>query len=395
METDELSQYVAGRVRAGAHKAAILEELISLGWTEDEAANAFRSGIIQLGAPLPSEGSRPKNATQAATVDIVINFFSFILLGIVATALGTLFFQVINLSFPDPLTFDTASSFSTATSAVHYSIAALLIGFPLYYFALRLWFQKFREDEGRTESKLSKWLTYLVLLVTAVTIVGDLITTVFTLLQGEITIRFLLKALTILFVAGAIFGFYYLERRKIQYRAEVPRSIFQWFGRSMAGVIGIAVVLGFWIGGSPTTERNRSLDLTRSNNLATLASCVEQYAGNLGALPESIDQLTHSNQYGYCASVVQDPETKIPYEYRVVVARRTQGASQVGEYELCANFSLSTRERASSPQGRFSGENQVWYEHDTGRVCTTVSAKLSLSGSTVPMIPVIDGKTYE
>lgn len=373
MDTEKLSQYVVERLRAGAAKTEVKEELVTIGWTEDEAEAAFRSGVVALGAPVPTEGNRPTVSKKASTVDVVINFFSFILLGIIATALGTLYFQIINVSFPDALDTMNYYSLSGATSAIHYSIAALLIGFPLYYFAMRLWFRKFREDEGRTESKLSRWLTYLVLLIAAVTIVGDLITTVFTLLQGEITARFFLKALVILGIAGAIFGFYYLERKKIQYRTDIPRRAFQLFGRGVMSAVVIGVVLGFMVGGSPTTERNRSFDETRSSHLSSLSNCIEQYASNLGALPTTLDDLTLSSQYSYCESYMADPETGMPYEYRVVTPSMAQGAAQVGQFELCADFALASD--TTAPRVGY-GLNGVWYEHAAGRSCDTVSAQL-------------------
>ena len=195
MDTQSLVDYTLGRIRAGVAKAELKEELSALGWTEDEMEAAYREAVIALGAPVPNTGNRATLSRKASTVDVVINFFSFILLGIIATALGTLFFGIINRYFPDALDAANWYSATQTTSSIHYSIAALLIGFPLYYFAMRLWFRKFREDEGRTESKLSKWLTYLVLLVAAVTVVGDLIAIVFAMLQGEITTRFFLKAL--------------------------------------------------------------------------------------------------------------------------------------------------------------------------------------------------------
>lgn len=376
-----MSQYAADRIRTGVGKDEVKAELITVGWTEDEAEAAFRSGVIALGAPVPSEGNRPTTSKQASTVDVVINFFSFILLGIVATALGTLYFQIINVSFPDVLDATNWYVFAAATSTIHYSIAALLIGFPLYFFAMRIWFRKFREDEGRTESKLSKWLTYLVLLVAAVTIVGDLITTVYTLLQGEITARFFLKALTILGIAGAVFGFYYLERRRIQYHADIPRRVFQRFGRGVALVVFIGVILGFAVGGSPTTERNRTLDQTRSEHLSSLASCVEQYASSLGALPASLTELTRSSQYSYCESSTTDPETGMEYEYRIVTPSKAQGAGRVGEFELCANFALATDATAAYKGGY--GQSGVWYEHGAGRSCDTVSAQLMVPANPV------------
>lgn len=374
-----LSEYVVGRIRAGISKAEIKEEVLAVGWTEEEAEAAYRGAVVTLGVPVPSEGNRATLSKKASTVDVVINFFSFILLGIVASALGTLFFQVINIAFPDALDIANSSTYIQAErmSAIHYAIAALIIGFPLYFFALRVWFRKFREDEGRTESKLSKWLTYLVLLITAVTMVGDLITVVFTVLQGEITVRFFLKALTILIIAGTIFGFYYLERRKIQYRIDISRSVFLYFARGTALFVVVGIVLGFFASGSPTTQRNRTLDQTRAQHLESLASCIEQYAGNLGALPTTLNDLRQSSQYNYCSSYMQDPETMQSYSYRVVTPSRMEGSARVGEFELCATFTqASPGTFESTAQESGYGDVTIWQAHGTGRSCDTVTAQL-------------------
>lgn len=151
METSSLGGYVAERMRGGSSKTDIREELLAVGWSEEETDAAYRDGVIILGVPLPIEGTRPTLVRKSSTVDIVINFFSFILLGIIATALGTLFFSIIEQSFPDRLSVNPYADVSAAVSGIHYAIAALLIGFPLYTGALFIWFRTFREDEGRTE----------------------------------------------------------------------------------------------------------------------------------------------------------------------------------------------------------------------------------------------------
>lgn len=375
MDERSLAQYVVGRIRAGVAKAELKEELSALGWTDDEMEGAYREAVIALGAPVPNTRNRVTLSRKASTVDVVINFFSFILLGIIATALGTLFFGIINRYFPDAL--DTANWYnaSQTTSSIHYSIAALLIGFPLYYFAMRLWFRKFREDEGRMESKLSKWLTYLVLLVAAVTVVGDLIAIVFAMLQGELTTRFFLKALVILAIAGAIFGFYYLERRKIQYHVDISRSLFQNFGRGVSVMVAVGILLGFLAGGSPATQRSITLDQTRAEHLSSLAGCIEQYALNLGTLPTSLGDLKQSSQYSYCVSYMKDPEMGSAYEYRVVTPRKSQGTVQVGEFELCATFALPATD--ATQMDTYYGQSDIWYTHDAGRVCQTVTAQIT------------------
>jgi len=376
MNTSALAEYVAGRIRSSVSKKHIGEELIAVGWSEEEIEDAYRAGLVLCGVPVPNEGNRPTLSRKSSTVDIVINFFSFILLGIIATALGILLFGVINTFFPDVLDTTNVYTDASSSSAIHYAIAALIIGFPLYYFALRLWFRTFREDEGRTESKLSQWLTYLVLIITAVTIVGDLITVVFTLLQGEITVRFFLKALTILVIAGIIFSFYYLERRKIQYHLDIPRATFQLFGRGVIALVVFSIILGFFAGGSPSTQRNRTLDQTRADDLSALATCVEQYAKNLGSLPSSLADLRQSSEYNYCGAYMQDPETGQAYDYRVVTSSRTEGSVRIGEFELCALFALpSDAMTAKNGVAGYVGET-VWHEHGAGQSCDTVTAQL-------------------
>lgn len=381
METPSLGGYVAERMKGGSSKADIREELLAVGWSEEEADAAYREGVIILGVPLPSEGTRPTLIRKSSTVDVVINFFSFILLGIIATALGTLFFGIIEQSFPDRLSADPYVDVSAAMSGIHYAVAALLIGFPLYVGALFIWFRTFREDEGRTESRLSQWLTYIVLLAASVTLVGDLIAVVFTFLQGEITWRFFLKALTVFGIAGLIFGFYFLERRKIQYHQDIPRKTFQIFGWSVAGIVSIGILLGFFVGGSPETARKQGFDVRRANDLSTLAGCIQGYASDFGALPDSIDVLRRSSTYAYCASFVQDPETGKAYEYRVVASSRMEGESRVGEFELCADFSLAS----SGSREMAYPDPSLWSEHGAGRSCDTATAQL---GTLAPVVPI-------
>ncbi|NTW14632.1 MAG: hypothetical protein HGA31_06455 [Candidatus Moranbacteria bacterium] len=373
-QSTTLAEYVARRVNAGAPKSEIREELLAVGWSEEEADEAYRDGVVSIGAPVPSMGNRPTTGKKSSTVDIIINLFSFILLGIVATALGVLYFQIINRYLPDPLAAVSFYEQQSLVSVMHYSIAALLIGFPLYYLTMRIWFRKFRENEGRTESRLSKWLTYIVLLGTSVTIVGDLITLVFTFLQGELTGRFFLKAITILAIAAAVFGFYFFERRKIQYRRDVSARTFKSFSIAVAGVVAFGVVLGFFAGGSPEETRKLTFDNQRADDLRNLSGCVENYASRYGTLPSTLAELNRASDFTYCSRYEADPETKAPYEYMIITPSRQQGVVKIGEYELCATFATVGR---TSPASVMNGVvDDVWSNHAAGRGCDIVSAQL-------------------
>jgi hypothetical protein len=59
-----------------------------------------------------------------------------------------------------------------------------------------------------------RWLTYLTLAIAVSVIIGDSTNLVYHLLGGEVTARFLLKALTIGSIAGAIFVYYLRDLRR-------------------------------------------------------------------------------------------------------------------------------------------------------------------------------------
>lgn len=366
---ETLINYVTNQIRAGNTKSEIQEQLVAVGWSEEESLHVYKTALIALGLPVPVEGNRQAFVKKASTVDVVVNFFSFILLGITTFSLGTLLYQIINKYIADPLDATKYYSYDTSwqTEVIHYSIAALLIAYPLYVFTMRIWFKKFRENEGRSESKLTKWLTYLVLLVAAVTVVGDLITIVFRFLQGEVTMRFFTKALTVFVIATVIFVFYYLERKKVQYQANISRSVFLSFGVLTTTIVAFAIVLGFFAGGSPTEERNRAFDMSRSNDLSDLSNCVESYVEKYSMLPDSLDDL--KTRSIYCNARMQDPVTATPYSYRVITRETMRGNQRVGEYELCATFALSSDKNNNQPY-RYNNLEQ-WFDHEAGQACDT------------------------
>ena len=138
MDKTTLLAYTAERLKQGATLESIKQNLLSVGWTEEEAGEAIVAGLIASGVPVPPTGARKGNGRLSSTVEVVLNFFSFIVLVMVATALGILYYQIINNFFSDPLT--AMNGGGVDTGAVHYAIAVLLIGFPIYVLALNLWF---------------------------------------------------------------------------------------------------------------------------------------------------------------------------------------------------------------------------------------------------------------
>lgn len=377
MNTSNLATYVATQLKSGKSAEEVKQNLLLVGWSEEDAGSALVAGLVESGTPSP-ERVQGGTGRLTSTVEVILSLFSFILLGIVTSALGVLYYQIINNYFPDPLLAGYGYSDASA-SAINYAIAGLIIGFPIYVITLRLWFRRYREDEAKVESKLTKWLTYLVLLIAAITIVGDLVTAVFYFLQGEITARFSLKALTILAISGIIFGFYYLERRKVQYKSDISRKTFQIFGWVVLVLVFIAIILGFATTGSPSTQRMRGLDNTRAQNLSTIAGCVSSYAINHKALPSTLSDLMLNTDYAYCANL-KDPETGTPYTYHIITPMAQKNVTE-GTFELCANFALETTEKTIARDSS-SQSTTKWALHPAGESCDKET--VTLDRKTVP-----------
>lgn len=372
-----LSDYVTRRLDAGRSGAEICAELMAVGWSKEAADDAYRDGLIALGIPLPDHAEASANTLphtpahapahvpteKAATLDVAINLFSFILLGIVMGALITLSFSLVEQAFPEPHEVQADYLVMGLSRAIHRSIASVAIAFPLYAFAMAWWLRRFAGGKERSEARLTKWFTYLVLLIASVVIVCDLIALVYSLLQGETTTRFLLKVLIIFVLAGAVFGFYLFERRSVQFAKPVPSGVFRGFAWTASAAVLATLVVGYLVAGSPQTARDMAADAKRTQDLLDLSHCLERYARAVGQLPESLEQLERTSEYANCPT--HDRQTGQRYAYRVVVASRSLAQVRAAEFELCAQFALaSAGQRAPVPAG---AEN--WFPHPAGRSC--------------------------
>lgn len=362
--------FAAVRIREGDRRDAIKEQLLAVGWSDEEADAAYAQGCVACGVPV-REGGEAGAAARFATVQAVVNFFSFVLLGFIVYGLFALFFGIITLAFPDT-TLDSTYYANDAQDGIRYATAALIIALPLYWLALRMWFARFRSNPTAHESRVTKFLTYLVLLAAAIVIVGDMVAVIYTFLDGDLTVRFLLKALTVVAIAGGTFGFYYLERREVQYRRQVGQQTFRLFGAAVIAVTVLGIIMGFVLGGSPVTARAQATDQQRAQNLESTASCIDNFVSAYRRLPANLAEVKTSNTG--CYGTMADPETGTPFDYRpsTMVMNPTTMVLE-GDYDLCATFATDTTATANTTETYLL----PWSEHPAGRACDTRTVSVS------------------
>lgn len=200
----ELSLFVRESLAKGVSRKEIQGNLKKAGWQDDEVRQAL-GAYADMTSAVPVPRRRPYLNAREAFLYLVL----FLTLYISAVSFGTLVFQYINNWLPDPVL-----GLNANIDAIRFSTSSLIIAFPVFYFVSWIVAKAIRKDPDKRSSKIRKWLTYITLFIAAGIIIGDLITLVFNLLGGELTLRFVLKVLTVGGIAGVIFGYYLWDLRK-------------------------------------------------------------------------------------------------------------------------------------------------------------------------------------
>ena len=372
----ELKNYIDSLVQRNVPREQIKAKLLEAGWDEKDITKAME----ELPMPAVSSGNdmpEPPRPSSHSMVDIFVNFFSFVLLIVIAISIGTLLFSIIDQYIQDPA-LEAGYYYNDNTSSIHYATAALIVAFPLYLWAMWLWLKKF-SGADKAESKVSKWTTYFILLVSALVIIGDLISVIFNFLEGELTNRFIFKALSVLVIAGVIFKFYYLERKMIQYKKPVPSWKLKTVMCIAVVLVAGSVVAGFIVGTTPGQARLQKIDNTRISNVYNLSSSIESFASQYKRLPSDFNELGQNATFSWGVNQIPTSELGTIYTYKI----NSQSGSG-GSYQLCVFFeAASLKESGSSPVRPYGYTD--WYLHDAGLNCHDYQASF---GGTPAVLPI-------
>lgn len=275
---------------------------------------------------------------------------SLIALYISLSAVIAVLFGVINIAYPDAI--ENYWEYDGAQQGIRFGIAMLIVFFPTYIILTRMVNQIRRKETG-TYLTLTKWLVYLSLLVGGGILLGDFVAVILMYLNGEITLRFILKAVTLSAVIGSAFYYYILDARGYWNKHEDKSKLFA----AGAGIAAIVVlVLGFINSDTPQEARQMRFDQQQITDLSDMQWRIEDHYRIENSLPENIEML----YIGIDAPTT--PEGRMAYRYTVTEATA---------YELCATFAFaSSNKSADAPLFEGSQKNPYnnW-DHGAGETC--------------------------
>lgn len=331
--------------------------LLSAGWKEKDIAEAMTKEALNMAIPMPNDAGGARDA--------FLHLLMFVSFFTTAISSVTLFFSYINRWLPDAAFVETYGGV-VDNSGIRWGLASLIVAFPIFTWISRILHKDMEEHVEKASSAIRRWLTYLTLFVAAATLMGDVITLVFYLLNGELTLRFIFKVLVVLYVAGT--GFYYFYRSM-----KLSPSSKEWKNHNnlfrAIAVVSVLLVfaLGAWIVGSPQTERMVRLDEQRVGDLRAIEMEIHGIVLDVNTdiptmakeLPKTLEDVQKNAVY--TKPTIEDPVTGAQYDYTLTNAHT---------YELCAVFD-TVRDQTYD----------IFWNHDSGHQCFTIDVLNTPKGS--------------
>jgi hypothetical protein len=202
---ESVSRFIDHARQKGMDHATIFLLLRSAGWKEKEIAEAFAAGELAMRIPQRTGMGSPRAA--------FFHLLAFTALYAWALSLIFLLFTYIEFAFPDPLVQPATYAIKAGLSSIRASLATLIVSYPLFFLVWWFLLREVRIAPEKANSFVRRWLSFLSLFVGAVTIMADVITVVYYLVEGDLTVRFLLKVGVLLIITGALFIYLALTLR--------------------------------------------------------------------------------------------------------------------------------------------------------------------------------------
>lgn len=301
---------------------------------------AFLFSIVLIGVVLYSIFFSKKNMGDNKTKAIDIFLYLGIGISLVTsvTNILTILFTAIDRKYPDIL--NATQYIDSTNSDVRFAIAMLIVMFPLYVGLSWYVSKDIAKFLYKRDLTVRKIMIYLTIFITICTLVGTLVTVIYTYLGGELTVRFGYKALVVFVVALSVFGYYfYSTKRDYTEKTSVPLMA------TLISTIVVAWSLIWSIGiiGTPSEMRAKKIDDTRLSDLSSLQQQILNRFQMTDKLPLTTGELVNALQG---VSVPVDPVTGDAYVYKIVqqpvlkmnyTTNRKEMVTQA-VFELCATF---------------------------------------------------------
>jgi hypothetical protein len=284
-------------------------------------------------------------------------YYLLSLLGLIFTAVssGSVIFQIINKYVEDPLA-GYGQIFNS--EALKFAISAIIIAAPIYYILMWQINKSIVKGELHKDSSLRKWLTYFILFVSSVVVLGTLIGIINSYLDGDLTTQFILKSLAAITIAGIVFTYYFFDiKRGVDVKISQNFVFNKIYFYGSLFLVLVCLVSAFLLTESPAQTRSRKFDEQIVYNFEHIYFTLEQYYTDNKSLPATLDALLADKRYYLPPNVSKEPGTDNLIVYKII---------KDNAFQLCANFKTTNRDKQSLQEDAY---NAAKWTHDSGYQC--------------------------
>jgi hypothetical protein len=203
MSDDALLSFLRDAKEHGISDESVAGMLRHNGWPERRiyrALSEYYSGVLKTQIP-----SRPGSVENAR--DAFLYLLNFITLAFWSIALWQICDDLVRRWYPDDL---AAAVGSSLREDIAWQLAIIIVAFPVFIVIHALVGRELARRPELYYSPIRRWLTYVALVLSAVTIVIDAAVTIEAWILGHLTTHFILDTLALLVIGGGIFVYYLL-----------------------------------------------------------------------------------------------------------------------------------------------------------------------------------------
>ena len=121
---------------------------------------------------------------------------------------------------------------------------------------------------------------------------------------------------------------------------------------STSAIVTVCVVIGLYIAGSPTEQRQKRLDNKRISDLRDIVNGIDAYRRRHGQMPPTLGDIVEARRF---TRLPTDPANGIPYSYTILDGEK---------YELCAQFDQPSNDDMA----------EDFWSHTQGEQCYVLEA---------------------
>lgn len=161
-------------------------------------------------------GMKPPTSSQSPSTmwNAFEHILLFVTLYVAATSTGLLLHFFVDKWFPNATFLGNQYTYQASLESIEHQLirgylAALIVSYPLFVALFLYTSKRIIQNPPLRSSKSRRFLIYVTLILTFVIVLSNIISIVFGLLNGNVSLNFIMHFLVTVGISGLIFGYYF------------------------------------------------------------------------------------------------------------------------------------------------------------------------------------------